>query len=445
MEMQKNFAGFVLAGILMFFPAVVLGQPADEISNAALLQRIEQMEQELSLLKAQLKQATSQAETANQNAANAVKKAETATKEAKTAKSEAVKVAKSTNDNRNSDAKWHLAGYGDAGLIISDGAGPDTFTSGQFNPVFHFQYRDLVMFEGELEFSTTSEGETNVELEYSQFDLLLHDNATLVIGKYLSPVGQFQERLHPSWINKIADKPAGFDHDGLQPASDTGVQLRGGILIGDSVLTYALAVGNGPRMALEGGINLEASGSDDNGNKAVSGRIGFLPVHGIEIGASFLTAKVNGIDGPMGPGPTNADFFLWGADAAFTRGPWDARFEYLNGERKSLLSAVDAGGDVMLLPTLDMEAWYAQLAYRLSGVTDHPVLRKLEPVVRFGQYNIVGSNTLRMENAQDRYNIGLNFWLAPSIVAKGGVEWRDFKVSGIDTETLYQFQFAYGF
>jgi len=133
------------------------------------------------------------------------------------------------------------------------------------------------------------------------------------------------------------------------------------------------------------------------------------------------------------------------AAAAFTRGPWDARFEYLNGERKSLLSAVDAGGDVMLLPTLDMEAWYAQLAYRLSGVTDHPVLRKLEPVVRFGQYNIVGSNTLRMENAQDRYNIGLNFWLAPSIVAKGGVEWRDFKVSGIDTETLYQFQFAYGF
>ncbi len=446
MNTKKYLLRTAFAGSLMLFPTLAFGQTTNNVSIEALLQRIEQMEQELSGLKAQVKQANSKADSANQNAAAAIEKAETATQEAKTAKQEAVRTASpSTTNNNGSDTKWHLAGYADAGLVITDGDGQDTFTSGKFNPMFHFQYKDLVLFEGELEFTTDSEGKTDVELEYSQFDIFLHDNATLVVGKYLSPVGQFQERLHPSWINKIQGAPAGFAHDGVQPANDIGAQLRGGIPLGSAVLTYVLAVGNGPRIGHEGGIELEASGNDDNNNKAVTGRIGFLPIANLEIGASFLTAKADGIDGMGVFTPSNADFFLWGVDGAFTRGPWDARFEYLNGERDSLFSAHEPGGDVELLPMMELEAWYTQLAYRLSGVTEHPVLRNFEPVVRYGEFIIVGSDELREENAQKRLNVGLNYWLAPSIVAKGGVEWRNFKVVGISSETLYQFQFAYGF
>ncbi len=440
----KHLAIPMAIGFYLLVPSPAWAQ-SDGVSNEALLRRIEQMEQELASLKAQLKQTQAQAEAANQTAENAVEKAETASREAKTAKDQSGKIAQSVANGKETDAKWHLAGYADAGLTFNDGPGSDTFASGKFNPMFHFQYKDLVLFEGELEFTTDSEGATEVELEYAQFDVFLHDNATLVVGKYLSPVGQFQERLHPSWINKLADAPAGFGHDGVQPANDIGAQLRGGIPLGSTVLTYVLAVGNGPRMGHEGGIEMEASGSDDNGNKAVSGRVGFFPIPSLEVGASFMAAKVDGLEGPMGPAPTQADFFLWGVDAAFTHGEWDARFEYLNGERDSLFSAADAGGDVELLPTLNLEAWYAQLAYRLSGVSSHPVLKNIEPVVRYGEYTITGSDELRDENAENRLNLGLNYWLAPSIVAKGGVEWRDFKAAGKKSETLYQFQFAYGF
>ena len=41
--------------------------------------------------------------------------------------------------------------------------------------------------------------------------------------------------------------------------------------------------------------------------------------------------------------------------------------------------------------------------------------------------------------------LGLNYWLAPTIVARAGFEWRDYTVPGVRNETLIQFQLGYGF
>jgi len=98
---------------------------------------------------------------------------------------------------------WHLAGYADVGFEAVSGDTKDTFVAGKFNPSFHFQFKDWIMFESELEIETSDEGETEIAVEYSQLNFLVHDNVTLVVGKFLSPIGQFQERLHPSWINRV--------------------------------------------------------------------------------------------------------------------------------------------------------------------------------------------------------------------------------------------------
>lgn len=443
MNIAKYLASTAIVGSLLLLPAMAFAQetePPDSL-NEALLKRLEQMELELKNLKSQLQQANETAETAVNKADEAVQTADAAENKAKAAAN-----SKNSYNGPIPDTKWHLSGYADTSLVVTDSDEMvDTFSSGKFNPAFHFQYKDLVIFESEAEISVDSEGETEFELEYSQFDILLHDNATLVVGKYLSPVGQFQERLHPSWINKSVNAPAGFGHDGIQPATDVGAQIRGGVPIGKSTLTYVVAVGNGPRMGHEGGIELEGFGGDDNGNKAVSGRLGFLPLPYFEAGASFLTAKVDGLEGIGMFEPTRADFSLWGADAAYTRGPWDVRFEYLNGERDSIFSAHEEGGEIESLPQLNMEAWYAQIAYRLSGLTDSPVLQNFEPVFRYGEFNIDGNEELEEENAEKRFNIGLNYWLAPSIVARGGIEWRNFQVPDKETETRFHLQFAYGF
>ncbi|MCA8895871.1 MAG: hypothetical protein KDA48_11495, partial [Amphiplicatus sp.] len=238
--------------------------------------------------------------------------------------------------SNQTDASWHLAGYADATFIVSDFAGETTadFSAARFNPVFHFQYKNLILLEAEAEIQVDGEGETEFGLEYAQADIFLHDNATLVVGQFLSPVGHFQERLHPSWINRSPNPPPGFGHDGVQPSGDVGAMLRGGFEIGEMIATYSIAVGNGPRLSHEAGIDFEAKGADDNSNKAISGRLGLLPLPYLEVGGSFLVADVSGEEDHEGVGmtmlePTDAKVKLWGADAAYTRGPWDVRTEYL--------------------------------------------------------------------------------------------------------------------
>jgi len=315
------------------------------------------------------------------------------------------------------------------------------------------------MFEGEVEITQT-DNETNVELENAQVNLLLHDNVTLAAGKFYSPVGQFQERLHPAWINRLPDAPAGFGHGGIQPLSEVGVMARGGARVGNDMrVNYSVAVGNGPRLG-HGGVELEGFASDDNSNKSVAGRLGFFPIPELEVGGSFMTAELIGPEDHETETLTDIDFDLWGADFAYVRGPWRFRGEYLNAEATGfpaeedheeaiIFAAAEDEGDghgeeASLAENTEWQAWYVELAYRMSGLTDHPIGQNFEPVVRYGEYEVTGDHEAE-EQSEDRFNVGLNYWFAPSIVLKATVEWRDFVSDEIEDETRILFQLAYGF
>jgi hypothetical protein len=194
---------------------------------------------------------------------------------------------------------------------------------------------------------------------------------------------------------------------------------------------------------------------------AVSGRLGILPAPWLEFGASLLRARVRGLqpdeadhgldaeseDETMGEAVFNGpslDLTIWGVDAAYTRGPWDVRFEYLRGARDSQM-AMD--GDV-LLPRLRMRAWYAQAAYRLTGITSHPILQNFEPVARYGEFKINGLEELEEEAEEERWDVGLNYWFAPSIVLHSAVQWRRFtgrEEAGDRRDTRFLLQLSYGF
>lgn len=452
-QIGRTVSCVALAAGLALSPAPVFAQDSD-----ALLTRIEQMEAELGELRARLEQAEARAAQPPQVVGPAPQTAEYRG------------AVPGFERPFTSDISVHIAGYADAGFAVSDAAsGTDAaFTSGTFNPSLHMQYRDLLMFESEAEIAIGQDGATDFELEYSQLNFLVHDNATFVVGKFLSPVGQFQERLHPSWINRLADAPAGFGHGGVQPTADVGVQLRGGIPLGGTRFTYVAALGNGPRLNGAGEVMTEGFGGDDNENKAISGRLGFLPFPFLEVGASLLRSRVNGPSGapvadehgaavPLSVaeggelGDLSAyttDYNLWGVDAAYTRGPWDVRFEYLRGTRDAI-SAPDHDGMIEeVLPRLRMTAWYGQLAYRLSGLTDHPILGNFEPVVRYGEYRVDGLEELADEAAEERWDFGLNYWFAPTVVLHGAVQRRSFTdrhPGEDDRDTRLLFKLGFGF
>ena len=57
---------------------------------------------------------------------------------------------------------------------------------------------------------TRSSAPPGVELESASSTGSLHDNFTLVAGRFYSPLGFFNERLHTTWIFKTPDRPLMF-------------------------------------------------------------------------------------------------------------------------------------------------------------------------------------------------------------------------------------------
>lgn len=373
-------------------------------------------------------------------------------------------VSPSYQPSAGSDVNLLIAGFAETGLAISDREtlSGTTFFSGSLNPGLYVQYRDLLLFESELEIVATEDGDTEVVVEFAQIDIFLHDYATLIAGKFLSPVGQYQERLHPAWINRLPSSPPGFGHDGLQPGSEVGVQLRGGVPAGRSRFTYALGIGNGPRFSPHGAPMQEGFTDDDNSNKAISGRIGFLPVPYLEFGASIMRSRARvaaeeeeGEEGSMATVASiaeeaaeelpNVDFNIWGLDVAYTRGPWDVRAEFLSGTRSAYELMMD--GEMMTVPRLRLRAWYAQAAYRLSGITQQRILQNFEPVARYGEYSVKGLDELAEEAQEKRWDFGLNYWFAPQFVLHGALELRRFtaREQGERKDTRFLLQLGYGF
>ena len=143
-----------------------------------------------------------------------------------------------------------------------------------------------MLLESELEVNVGEDGETEIGLEYLTLDLFLNDYMAVIAGKFLSPIGQFRQNIHPSWINKLPSAPPGFGHDGAAPISDVGIQLRGGLPSLGSVKTnYAVYIANGPELdAMTEGGDVELEGimaegftRDADGGKVVGGRFG-IPV-----------------------------------------------------------------------------------------------------------------------------------------------------------------------
>jgi hypothetical protein len=412
---------------LMASTAIAFGMlsgPVAAQSNDELRQRIEVMEKQLQELKQRL-------ETTDQKATEAKQKATEAKQEAKA--------------EENAAINFHFGGYGTANFTHASGDGmPDFFGAGQFSPIFMVGYKDLLLFESEVELSAQSDGDTKVELEFANLNLMPTDWLTFTAGKFLSPIGDFQQHQHPSWINKLPDRPAGFVEDGgVEPLTDIGVMARGAFPLGSMTADYAVYVGNGPRLADEAAeaVLHEGFAGDINKDKAFGGRIGLHPVPYVTLGFSGLYTRIKGNQG-TGGGVSQASYDLEDIDASYTRGNFDIRGEFIRAHMDSLTTALDSSNPPAPISATTWYAWYVQAAYRLAGLTDDPILRNFEPVVRFSQFSISGVNEFE-ENAENRWTIGLDYWIAPSIVAKLAYEHRDFLHQ--DNQDVARLQFAFGF
>ena len=89
-------------------------------------------------------------------------------------------------------------------------------------------------FEGEYMHVTGEPWEREWEkgVEYLQVDYLANKYVTIVAGRYLTPFGIYNERLHPSWIKNLQEMPLIMPFSG---ESGNGIQLRGGIKLASNI------------------------------------------------------------------------------------------------------------------------------------------------------------------------------------------------------------------
>ena len=409
---------------------IALAMSMGSFNHAFADAELDQLKETVALLQQQLEQVQEQLREQETKSASKLEVVEL--------KQDVQRVAKQRSEWKDATSVVHLSGYGSVAYTDNENA-DGNFNQVQFAPIFHYQFADLLMLESELEIQTTADGATSTDMEYLALDLFLGDYATLVAGKFLSPIGQFRQNFHPGWINKLPSAPPGFGHDGAAPLAETGLQLRGGFPLGAARANYAVYLSNGPEleaveedeeMELEG-VMADGNARDLDGDKALGARFGLLPLPGLEVGVSAATGKaaVTSLDGEnLSSADPSRDYDVLGADLTGHWHGFDVRAEYVQTEIGDDRSAATTASEGARWKT-----WYTQIAYQFPPT-------KLEGVLRYGEFD-----SPHLSEDQKQWALGVNYLFAPQVIAKLAYHFNDGRSGERSDEDSLQIQMSYGF
>ncbi|MDQ7065387.1 MAG: hypothetical protein Q9P90_14215 [candidate division KSB1 bacterium] len=368
-------------------------------------------------------------------------------------------------------SKFLIKGFGYTTFENSQNATSNFETS--FSPIFLWKQGENIFFEGELEVGF-NRGGLDFGLEYAQIFYIFNDYAMLGMGKFLNPINYFSERIHPAWINKLPDMPLGISPAGVNLLGGTqlGLQLRGGLPVGNSKMTYTFFLTNGPQLVQpsehngnEGTIEISDNNSimapmdegepipqafgllnffnsnDNNDDKAVGGRIAYFLTPKFEVGYSYMTAKV----GTQGTEFENVRATHHVLDLNYI-GDWPTLKGKIDLRAQWVLLNIDNPNIAPLNYENKSSAWYAQFAYQPTNLENN-FWRNLEFIVRYDQLDRPDLEEIPMSADMKRISFGIDYWVSPSSMFK--FAWQSFSSTHPDGEeektSRFITQFALGF
>lgn len=327
----------------------------------------------------------------------------------------------------------------------ANGAGrpstPGGFYFGEFTPDFFLKLNDWILLEAELSVGpngTVSAG------AFAQADFFINDWLTIIAGRFVAPIGWYNERLNNPWVNKLpADAPGSgplLFQQVLPPMSLLGVEAQGSFYLGCSPLKmeYAAYVSNGLNLTpatagsptideLANLENMENSFNIITNNKAVGGRLGlWWPEMGLEAGISGLYNSVyvaGGFPDSIG---------LGAVDLNYHKGNWDARLEY--GITSQQVQSF-AGTPGLLNNHIRRQGFYGQVAYRPLDLPNS-YLQKTELVYRYSYVDVKGVDPAALDLTtyatpvdvpvrRQQNEFGINYYFSPRLVLKCAYQIND--------------------
>ncbi len=311
--------------------------------------------------------------------------------------------------------------------VIPTGYGTGTtngFDQIRFVPFIYADITEHVKFASEIEIEhgiRANSGENEISLEFAHIDYLVQERLNLRAGILLIPLGKFN-LLHDSPLNDLTDRPLVSRLVIPTTMSETGAGLYGTFYPGRTgKLDYEVYVTTGPcgyvqdgspRVSEEKGtLNsrqrkcFSEDGFDINNGKAVSGRLAYSPMLGVEVGGS-------GYFGNQSPTSYNP-LSIYAVDWTLQKGPFEligeAAWAYARGNSRaipgntigfapgSLLTGI-SGNSGSGIPPQRSSGFYIQGNYHFMPA----FLTKLSPK-RFGE-----GSTFTAVFRYDRVNTNLD-------------------------------------
>jgi hypothetical protein len=332
-----------------------------------------------------------------------------------------------------SHRKSVLEGY-DNGIGTTNG-----FDQQRFVPFIYADITEHVKFASELEIEHGIRATSNneISLEFAHIDYLVNEPVNIRAGIVLIPIGKFN-LLHDSPLNDLTDRPLVSRLVIPSTMSETGAGFYGTFYPGrTSKLDYELYVTTGPCGYKNDGSPRVSEGSgtrnsrqrkcasddglDINNGKAVSGRVAFSPMLGVEIaGSSYY-----GNQSPTSYNPLSITAVDW----TLQKGPFEiigeAAWAYARGNSRAIPGSTQPVGTFLqgvntlnsfAGPPQRMHGFYLQGNYHFMPA----FLTKLSPkrfgegstftaVVRYDLVNLNMDNRAESQGQLEQISFGLNY------------------------------------
>jgi hypothetical protein len=330
-----------------------------------------------------------------------------------------------------SHRKGALEGYGNG---TTNG-----FDQQRFVPFIYADITEHVKFASELEIEhgIRASDSNEISLEFAHMDYLVNEPVNIRAGILLIPIGKFN-LLHDSPLNDLTDRPLVSQFVIPSTMSETGAGFYGTFYPGrTSKLDYELYVTTGPCGYNKDGSPRVSEGSgtknsrqrkcasddglDINNGKAVSGRVAFSPLLGVEVaGSSYF-----GNQSPTSYNPLSITAVDW----TLQRGPFEiigeAAWAYARGNSRAIPGSGQPVGTLLqgintmnplAAPPQRMQGFYIQGNYHFMPA----ILTRLSPkrfgegstftaVVRYDRVNLNMDNRSESAGQLEQISFGLNY------------------------------------
>ena len=273
---------------------------------------------------------------------------------------------------------------------------------------------------------------------FAQADFFVNDWLTIIVGRFVAPIGWYNERLNNPWINKLPGDAPGCPPllwlQVLPAMSMLGVQATGSFYLGCSPLKleYAAYVSNGLNFspATAGSPNINELANLENmtntfniisNGKAFGGRIGlWWPEVGLKGGISGL------YNGDYVKGGFEDSISLWAVDLNYHKDNWDVRFEY---------GMTYQHAQNFIANNIRRQGFYGQVAYRPRDASNK-CLQNTEVVYRYSYVDFRGidpttldltafSTPVDVPVRRQQNEFGINYYFYPRMALKCAYQIND--------------------